>query len=119
MSISLTLLLTSILGYLFLSLRRDLRRTEEVVKELQARQGLKEIEKNFAQLTEKQDNELNTLWEEFENLRKELLTQHGDGLSPAQWQALLEKRIPSFALIKQKIDQIMEMGSKIRRQHRL
>jgi hypothetical protein len=113
MSIVLTLLVASILGYLFLSLRRDLRRTEEVVKELQTRQGFKELEKHFAVLTEKQDHEFNTLWEEFENLRKELLTQSGDGISPAQWRVLLEKRIPSFALIKQKIDQIMEMDSEM------
>ena len=113
MSIILTLLLASILGFLFLSLRRDLRRTEEVVKELQARQGLKEIEKNFAALTEKQDNEFNTLWEEFENLRKELLAQTGNNMNEGQWQTFLEKRIPSFVLIKQKIDQIMEMDSEV------
>src|SRR6187549_1965666 len=119
MSIILTLLLASILGYLILSLRRDLRRTEEVVKELQAKQGLKEIEKNFAQLTEKQDNEFNTLWEEFENLRKELLAETGNNMNEGQWRALLEKRIPSFVLIKQKIDQIMEMDSEMAGQLRL
>jgi molecular chaperone GrpE (heat shock protein) len=119
----LILLLVLAIGAIVLILWRDLRRTREIVEQLQSKlrdsgqtafgKRLEQLDKNFVSISEKQDQELNTLWEEFENFRKELLAQSGNGINAEQWKTLLEDRIPSYSLIKNQINLIMEADSEM------
>jgi len=89
-------------------LRRELRGTQETVKELQAK-----LDRSLTSISEKEDNELNTLWAEFENVRGELIAQLGSGINIAQWRALLESRIPSFSIIKEQLGIIMATNNEL------
>ncbi|MEW6731427.1 MAG: hypothetical protein AB1489_08845 [Acidobacteriota bacterium] len=77
---------------------------------------LKRLEKSFSELKEKEDQEFNTLWAEYESLRGELLAQVERSITLAQWQELLESRIPTFALIKSELRTLIDADAELGRQ---
>lgn len=102
-------------GYLF-GLRRKLDDMQSKLAMLQTEveqlraveKRLSEIDKTLAEEAEKEDRELNTLWEELENLRKEALVQAEGGVNSSRWRAFLESRIPSYSIIRDRLDRLME-----------
>lgn len=73
--------------------------------ELQDR--LTKLEKKLLENIEKEDKEFNTLWEELENLRRDMLAQLNVGITLNNWQNLLIERIPNFNDLKIAIKNLM------------
>lgn len=97
---------------------RQIAPVEDASKALALR--FNELNKGFLEAEEKKERELNNIWAEFEEMRTDLLKRIDGAFTPEKWRATLEKKIPSFALIRDQIAVIIaadrELGDRLQEQ---
>ncbi len=122
LGISISLVLTSFALYFVISLKGQVAEVKAKLAALEIKLTTLEQSKpssnntslpTSAELAEKQEEELNTLWEELETLRKELVVQQQTSISAAQWQAFCEKRMPGFTIIKTELRTLMSVDVQV------
>jgi hypothetical protein len=114
------------LGVALFMISGQLRETRQRMEELQQRltdlkpvgnsMPLTELEKILNELKEKEDNEFNSLWAEFESLRAELLAKCQPGITSDQWRLLLQERIPAYTQIRTQVNALMSANAELAQQ---
>ncbi|MBL8150365.1 MAG: nucleotide exchange factor GrpE [Blastocatellia bacterium] len=111
-----SLMLISALGYLVFLLYSEVTRLKirvGAVEKSDDQKRLKEVEDNYSKLVKQQDQDMNSLWAEFEELRNDLLAKN----KPANESQLLDQTIaqkhPYFANLKIAIQSLIQKEPKL------